>query len=684
MQKLSKKLILTGAALLLIFILAFPVFSQINVTVNVNTSTNRDTLAENHVVQIRGEATGTLTPDVTWGQDSGLLMANIGGDYWQTTFQMNTGDTLKYKFWTGFSLTSGTFFWSGWEGPLTPVEPISGGNRIFIAGSQDTTLSLQFYNGNETALDQYWRPYEAKADTFAVYFRVNMAGVLEDESFDPANDEPVVVRGGPPVDPSNNWTRDIVLEREAPISGQLQSPFYSGTAYIAVTDLNPPMNQQYQFVHSNATVWENNVGNRSFTFSAAKDTTIHWVFFNNQPPTGISLVQADLIWRLKTGALEKLGYFDRNIDVGIVIDGAKSWASDLDDAIQMTYSSVDQEWIAQEPFKKQPGAALEYKAVVRFDSSRMDPLSANYIPGLDVLQYWEEPTVTGSGNRNYIYTSEAPQYMPGDLGFEYQFFNGLPAEGVIDDDIDITFNINMVPATSDVTNPSNPLFVPGDSVWVIFYGGLMPLTQGQGIYTNDPIPLSDANGDVTYTGTIHLTGPTVFDCGYRVRYKEPGGSYINNGGGFARGRSYYQFIHPDVVHQDGSIVWPAAYSFPVLDWKTSELPVEDIPDLWTPTGLSPEDQTVYSFKLSQNFPNPFNPLTNIQYEIAHLSPVRISIYNINGQLIAILFDGQQKQGKYSVQWNGRDNDNQAVASGMYFVKMKADNFEKVNKIMLLK
>jgi hypothetical protein len=684
MPRLLKTHTIIFMTIFMIIVMNSPVFGQTNVTILFNSSTNRDTLSENHIVQIRGEATGTVVPAVTWDDNSEIFMDNIGGDYWQTTIQMNPGDTMKYKFWTGFDISTGTFFWSGWEGPLVPVEPIGGGNRILIAGENDTTLALQFYNGNETELDQYWRPYESKADTFAVYFRVNMAGVLEDESFDPENDEPVVVRGGPPIDPTDPWDVDVVLQREDPISESLQSPFYSGAVYLANTDVTPGMTQQFKFVYRNGTVWESRP-DRTFNYSAAKDTTIHWVFFDDKVPTGISLVEATLVWRLKTGALEKLGYFDRNIDIGIVIDGAKAWATDLDEAIQLEYAPLAQEWIAEETFKKQPGASMEYKAVVRFDSSRIDPESDNYIPGLDVVNYWEEPTVTGSGNRLYTYSSITTQNMPGDLGKDYQFFNGLPAEGVINNDITITFNINMAPATVVETNPSNPLFVPGDSVWVLFYGGLMPLTQGQGLYDNEPIPLEDVDSDNVYSGSISLTGPTVFDVGYRVRYKEPSGGYVENGGGFAKGRSYYQFIPPTAVHGDGTIEWPTEYSFPVLNWKDSDLPVEEIPDLWTPTGINPNAElVVQKFELSPNYPNPFNPNTTIKYQVAHHSQVKIEVYNLAGQLVATLIDKQLPQGKYTVQWNGRDMNGKSVASGMYFVKMKAADFEKVNKIMLLK
>ena len=66
------------------------------------------------------------------------------------------------------------------------------------------------------------------------------------------------------------------------------------------------------------------------------------------------------------------------------------------------------------------------------------------------------------------------------------------------------------------------------------------------------------------------------------------------------------------------------------------------------------------------------------------SNVNIKVYNLTGQLITTLVNEEKQIGKYSVQWNGQDKNGKSVATGMYFVKMKADYFQKVNKIMLLK
>jgi hypothetical protein len=677
-----------GMTALFIVFLSLPASGQnITVTMRLNTATNLDTLAENHVVQIRGEATGTMTPAITWGEDTGLVLHNVGGDYWETTFQVQSGATMKYKFWTGFTGATGTFFWSGWEGPINPADPVdSGDNRLFIAGSNDTTVAVQFYNGTDTKRDQYWRPYQVKPDTIAVYFRVNLAAFMETGDFDPATDGPVAVRGGAPLDPTDSWNTVLPLQQE--VGSVSQGAFFSGVGYIAKSALTVGSWQNFKFVYTKggSVVWES-TDNRFYQYAAAHDTTIRWAYFNNAKPTGGNIVTATLTWQVKTDGLEKLGLFDRSVGDKVVIDGAKAW--DVATAIQMNYVPLLGLWVGQESFKKAPGAVLEYKTVVLWDSTRVNLASPNYIPGLDLtvpLQYWEEPSVTGTGNRNYTYGSTTEQMVPGDLGFDYQFFNGLPAEGVIETPISVTFNINMAPATDVATNPSNPLFRPGvDTVWVQFYGCLMALTQGDGLYTNTPHMLTDADGDLVYSGSLALTAPTTYDAGFRVNYSTETGAIIQNGGGFTKGRSYYQYIHPTAVHEDGTIDWPAEFSFPLLNWMNSDLTVEYPPDLWTPTGVAANGTpSPYSYKLTQNYPNPFNPETTLHYEVAEKSQVRIAAYNLMGQLVTTLVNGQKTPGSYSVQWNGKDTAGNPAPSGMYFVKMNAGSFEQVRKITLVR
>ncbi|RKY88166.1 hypothetical protein DRQ09_03315 [candidate division KSB1 bacterium] len=96
------------------------------------------------------------------------------------------------------------------------------------------------------------------------------------------------------------------------------------------------------------------------------------------------------------------------------------------------------------------------------------------------------------------------------------------------------------------------------------------------------------------------------------------------------------------------------------------------------------DKTPLKFDLMQNYPNPFNPETIISYQLKNDTRVLISIYNILGQEVKTLIKDFKKAGFHKVKWDGRDNNNNRVASGVYIVKLKAGNFIKSKKILLIK
>ncbi|NQV19604.1 MAG: right-handed parallel beta-helix repeat-containing protein [Armatimonadetes bacterium] len=97
-----------------------------------------------------------------------------------------------------------------------------------------------------------------------------------------------------------------------------------------------------------------------------------------------------------------------------------------------------------------------------------------------------------------------------------------------------------------------------------------------------------------------------------------------------------------------------------------------------------EDLIPLVTKLNQNYPNPFNPTTTISFSILDESNVEISIYNIKGQKVKKLISDQLSAGKHSVVWDGEDDNNQPVGSGIYFYKLRAGDFQKVRKMILLK
>jgi len=89
-------------------------------------------------------------------------------------------------------------------------------------------------------------------------------------------------------------------------------------------------------------------------------------------------------------------------------------------------------------------------------------------------------------------------------------------------------------------------------------------------------------------------------------------------------------------------------------------------------------------QLGSNYPNPFNPSTTISFSNPEESNIEIIVYNNKGQKIKTLVNEVLSAGEHTVIWNGTDNRNAAVASGVYLYKMKAGNYTSIKKMILLK
>ena len=94
------------------------------------------------------------------------------------------------------------------------------------------------------------------------------------------------------------------------------------------------------------------------------------------------------------------------------------------------------------------------------------------------------------------------------------------------------------------------------------------------------------------------------------------------------------------------------------------------------------ETTVETFNLAQNFPNPFNPETEIRFSIEKDGAVQLTIYNNLGQKIRTLFNGSYSAGSHSVVWDGRDDVGQQVSSGMYFYRLNAGGKVAIRRMTL--
>lgn len=86
-----------------------------------------------------------------------------------------------------------------------------------------------------------------------------------------------------------------------------------------------------------------------------------------------------------------------------------------------------------------------------------------------------------------------------------------------------------------------------------------------------------------------------------------------------------------------------------------------------------------SFNLHQNFPNPFNPKTKIEFDIAQPIHAKLEIYSVDGKLIAQLVNTSLDAGTYSVEWDGN-----SVHSGLYFYRLSAGDFSQTKKLVIVK
>ncbi len=90
------------------------------------------------------------------------------------------------------------------------------------------------------------------------------------------------------------------------------------------------------------------------------------------------------------------------------------------------------------------------------------------------------------------------------------------------------------------------------------------------------------------------------------------------------------------------------------------------------------------FALNQNYPNPFNPTTQISFRIAVPTNVSLQVYNVLGQEVKNLFDGNLPSGNYSLVWDGTDSEGKPAATGVYLYRLVAGEFSEVRKMLLLK
>jgi hypothetical protein len=100
----------------------------------------------------------------------------------------------------------------------------------------------------------------------------------------------------------------------------------------------------------------------------------------------------------------------------------------------------------------------------------------------------------------------------------------------------------------------------------------------------------------------------------------------------------------------------------------------------TPNAVRRNDGSVpTTFALSQNFPNPFNPLTTIRYSLPLSANVKLAVYDLLGREITTLVNEEQSAGWKEVEWNAKN-----ISSGIYFYKLTTGIFVDIKKMIVVK
>ena len=97
-----------------------------------------------------------------------------------------------------------------------------------------------------------------------------------------------------------------------------------------------------------------------------------------------------------------------------------------------------------------------------------------------------------------------------------------------------------------------------------------------------------------------------------------------------------------------------------------------------------KDDFPYQYKLHSAYPNPFNPLTSLRYDLPNDGMVKITVHDMMGRVVKTLVNSSQTAGFKSVQWNATNDKNEPVSAGLYLYTIQAGEFRQTRKMVLLK
>lgn len=585
----------------------------------------------------------------SWGDGSDLSDADADLIY-EGQINVGTGASIAYKF---VVKTAGNVTW----------EDNISDRQLPLTGSDQVLAPVEWNNG--------------------VKLRVSMSVPITTAVFDPAT-QFVSVAGG-----FNDWL---------------------GTG-SGITDGDSATARKFQLTDSNNDqIYEANVpiGTSSvqYKFTINRNSTGKVASWENDPnrtidPVGMTLgapTQKDELWNrdagglFKTGTmlfqvditpLKELGLFDETEGDTLQLRGEFNGWNAADPAVSIMRQSFLDPNIYELPITvtKVVGAKLPYKFFIDYNPTRAIWGGSAPISG------WEEPGSTGGGNREAVFSGDAQQLL------SIQTFNDI--FNVIPEDTTVTMNftadmrcfLRNPPVPVDKSQDTLRLDVQ-DEVWH-FFNNTLSYNGSSNLIGKGPTPFdfSDADGDSVYHLALTVKGPLQNWVQYHLNWQ----GYDDRAPGFDAGRRRVRYTRPDA----STGRYARSYQMG-LDYISTEIKplvvedpggaaVNDTPPCDLVTSVEQTDGNVPGeYKLGQNYPNPFNPSTTFEYNVRKSGLVTISLYNYLGQKIADLVNETQAAGTYKITVDLSSLQAFGRASGVYFYKMTAGDFQATHRMMFVK
>ncbi len=246
----------------------------------------------------------------------------------------------------------------------------------------------------------------------------------------------------------------------------------------------------------------------------------------------------------------------------------------------------------------------------------------------------------------------------------------------------VLFNVTMV--SNKVTDPY------GSYAGGIFcYNSSNPVLVNSILWNNHPFEIWFSNNDLP--NSIVISNSNICDSLNRIALRNNGILYWLNGNideypvfvdtVFGNYNLQFNSTCIDAGIQDTFIVYnnnQDTIIIPPMDYKGSS-PDMGAYEFDPATNIVTQPEIARQFKLYQNFPNQFNPVTTISYRLPKSSFVNLSIYNVLGEKVVDLLNNEIQPGKHVVQWDAGK-----FSSGVYVYKLTVDNHSAVGKCILLK